>query len=72
MIPANLKIGYISYLFFGFGRSRQRLFNLRFSERSGEKRQVETFVCARHGRELMGLKYPVCDPALSLVLNIKY
>ena len=32
----------------------ERLFNLRFSERSGEKRQVETIVYARHGRELMG------------------
>jgi len=29
-------------------------------------------VCARHGRELMGLKSPVCDPVLSLMLNIKY
>ncbi len=33
---------------------------------------VNAFVCARHGRELMGLKSPVCDPVLSPLLNIKY
>ena len=34
--------------------------------------RVHAIVCARHGRELMGLKSPVCDPVLSLLLNIKY
>jgi hypothetical protein len=33
---------------------------------------VERLACARHGRELMGLKSPVCDPVLSHLLNIKY
>ncbi len=34
--------------------------------------RVDKIVCARHGCELMGLKSPVCDPVLSLLLNMKY
>jgi len=33
---------------------------------------VQRLVYAWHGRELIGLKFPVCDPVLSRMLNTKH